>query len=645
MKINARFAVKKALTLIMSVALLASVCFGAGAISESTADSLDMNSDDGLVTVLFTHDLHSHLLPSRAQDGGEFGGYARLMTVIKEQREKYPDAILVDGGDFSMGSLFQTCYTTDALELRMMGQMGYDATILGNHEFDYLPEGLASMLHSAVDSADPLPAILNANYLPPEKGQEGYNDEMYQALENYGVEEYMLLKRGGVYFALFGITGYDSDACAPNSGMIFEDPAVVSQQVVDKAVAQCKELYGVEPVVVCLSHSGTEDGKGEDYDLANSVEGIDLIVSAHTHTTLKEEIKVNDTAIVSAGEYGKYLGVVNLSFDGEKAQLVGYELIPVDENVPEDPEISARVQEFKKNVDETYLAPYGFSFDEVLLNNQYEFDTVKEVGATQHESTLGNLFSDAYKWAAEKALGEEVDIALTATGVIRETIPVGAVTTSDVFNSASLGVGTEGELVKVYVTGKDLKNVFEVDASVQPLMKSAQLFISGAQYSFNTNRMIFNKVDFCTLQRNDGSLQEIDEDKLYSVVTGMYVGQMLGAVEEKSFGLLTVTPRDREGNPIEVKDFANYVIRDEKGNPVKEWYAISSYLRDMDGEMDSRYSSPEGRKVVYSSLSPASLVRNANVFTYVVIGVILLLIAAMVLITVLSVKKAKSKSK
>ena len=79
-------------------------------------------------TILFTHDLHSHLLPSAAEDGGEYGGYARLMTVIQEQKQLYPDAILVDGGDFSMGSLFQTAFATSAIELRMMGAMGYDAT-------------------------------------------------------------------------------------------------------------------------------------------------------------------------------------------------------------------------------------------------------------------------------------------------------------------------------------------------------------------------------------------------------------------------------------------------------------------------------------------------------------------------------------
>ncbi|MBQ2943575.1 MAG: bifunctional metallophosphatase/5'-nucleotidase [Ruminococcus sp.] len=644
MKINLNSFLKSLMAVLMSLLLIMSVCFGAGAIAESTADSAQLDYDGEFVTVLFTHDLHSNFLPVPNEDGGEDGGYARLMTVINKQREKYPDAILVDGGDFSMGSLFQTCFKTDALELRLMGKMGYDVTTLGNHEFDYLPEGLASMLRNAVDSGDKLPQIVDANYLPPEKGQEGYNEEIVNAFDYYGVKKYTIIERGGVYFVVFGITGLDSNDCAPNSGMILEDAAEVSQQVVDEARAECKALYGKEPVVVCLSHSGTSDGKGEDYDLANKVDGIDLIVSAHTHTTLQNAIEVNGTAIVSAGNYGKYLGVAHLSVDSDTPELVGYELIPVDENVEEDMEISQLVQEYKDKVNETYLAPYGFTYDEVILSNSYKFHTVKEVKDKQHESTLGNLFSDAYKAAAEKALSENVDVALTATGVIRGTIPAGEVTVSDVFNAASLGVGTEGELIRVYLTGRDLKNVFEVDASVQPLMKNAQLFVSGARYSFNTNRMIFNKIMESCLVDNEGNVIEIEDDKLYSVVTGMYAGQMLGSVKEKSFGLLTVVARDEEGNPIEIKDFGNYVIRDEKGNTVKEWYAIASYLDEMiNDEMDKRYAETDGRKLVYSSVSPSMMLRNANVFTYVALALILILLFVLVLVIVLITRKIKKK--
>lgn len=602
--------------------------------------SVSAETENSGITILFTHDLHSHLLPSVDEDGGEFGGYARLMTAIREQKEKYPDAVLVDGGDFSMGSLFQTAFPTSAIELRMMGAMGYDVTTFGNHEFDYLPEGLTSMLNVAANCGETVPAIVDANYLPPEKGEEGYNAEMWAALENYGVKDYIILERGGIYFAIFGITGFDSDDCAPNSGMILEDPAETAQKTVDTAISDCKEAYGAEPVVICLSHSGTENGEGEDYELAKAVNGIDVIVSGHTHTTLEEAIQVNDTYIVSAGEYGKNLGVVTLNPD---KTLKNYELISIDENVEEDKETASLVSKFKKTVEIDYLDDYGLSFDEVLVSNKYKFDTVSEVYATQHESTLGNLFSDAYKWAVENATGEEVDIALTASGVIRETIPQGDVTVSDVFNAASLGVGTEGELIAVYITGKDLRNALEVDASVQPLMKAAQLFFSGVEYSFNTNRMIFNKVDTACLVKNDETEEEIEDEKLYRVVTGMYAGQMLGAVKESSFGLLSITPRDKDGNQIEVSELKNYVVYDKEGNPLKEWYAIASYLKDMDGQIAEKYSKTDGRKYVYSSINPINLLNNANKFTYIALVVINVLIIVIALVIVLVVRRRKRK--
>ncbi len=586
--------------------------------------------------VLFTHDLHSHFLPSRDSEGGEFGGYARLATLINEQKKLYPDALLLDGGDFSMGSLFQTGYKELALELRLMGKLGYDATTFGNHEFDYLPEGLASMLRSAKESGDKLPAIVDANYLPSDTNLKA-------AFEDYGVEDYIILERGGIHFVIFGIFGVDSHDCAPNSGIELQDPIETAQKTVDAAVKECKEKYGKDPVVICLSHSGTEDGEpeGEDIDLANGTDGIDLIISGHTHSTLQKPHEVNDTYIVSAGEYGKYLGVAKFDIEDGETELEDYELIPVDESVEDDPEIAALVEGYKQDINENYLAPYGLTFDTVLLNNPYKFDSVDEVYDTQHESTLGNLFADAYKWYVEEVTGEKVDMALTAAGVIRETLYIGDVTVSDVFNAASLGVGTEGELVEVYITGKDLKNALEVDASVQPLMSSAQLFCSGVEYSLNQYRMIFNKVDYARLRRDDGSLEKIENKKLYRVITGMYMGQMLGTVEKTSFGLIKVTPRDKDGNPISQEDLKNYVVKDKEGKPLKEWYAICAYLQEMGGTMDARYEKPDGRKVVYKSLNPIKMLRGANIFTYAAILIIILLLLLIYLIVRLIIKLIK----
>ncbi len=74
------------------------------------------------------------------------GGYARLNRAIKKERERNPNLLLVDAGDFSMGTLFQTIFASHAPQLRILGKMGYDVVTFGNHEFDFRAEGLADSL-------------------------------------------------------------------------------------------------------------------------------------------------------------------------------------------------------------------------------------------------------------------------------------------------------------------------------------------------------------------------------------------------------------------------------------------------------------------------------------------------------------------
>lgn len=628
---------RRMLCLVVLLALALSLSVSQVWAAEGTAEE---------ITILYTHDMHSSFLPKQGENGHSRGGYARLKTLIDGQRQEHPNALVLDGGDFSMGSLFQTAYSTSALELRAMGQMGYDATTFGNHEFDYRASGLAEMLYAAVDSGDPLPALLDANYLPPQG-----DDKTWDALYTYGVQDYMLLERGGVHYVIFGLTGFDSDECAPMSGMVLADPAETAQRVVNEATQKCRDAYGEEPVVICLSHSGTENGKGEDYELAKKVDGIDVIISGHSHTTLEQPIEVNGTYIVSAGENGENLGVLTLEKTTDGVALVDDRLLAVDESVPEDPEMAAWIQQAKGQVEQDYLAKFGMEFDQVLVNNPYAFDTVDQVYATQHESTLGNLLSDAYYWAGNQASQDPVDVALTASGVIRDTFPKGQITVSQVFNAASLGIGADGvpgyPLISVYLTGKDLKNALEVDASVPPLMSAAQLFYSGVSYSFNTNRMIFDKVDNTQLVREGGAAEPIVDDQLYHVVTGLYIGQMLGAVEDTSFGILTVTPRDAQGNPIDMSRLEDYILHDDQGNEVKEWYAIATYLQSMGGEMDPRYGQTDGRKYVYASWNPVSLLKNAGLPTLVAILalmiVVVLLVAVVLLVRKLILRRLRKK--
>lgn len=136
---------KKLCLLILAVFVLVCV-FPVSALGENT-ENMEKNA-----TVLFTHDMHSHLLPVKTEEGGESGGYARLYTLLEKYRNSENSVITVDGGDFSMGSLFQTVYATDAAELRILGKLKYDVITFGNHEFDFRMQGTIDMLNNAAAS-------------------------------------------------------------------------------------------------------------------------------------------------------------------------------------------------------------------------------------------------------------------------------------------------------------------------------------------------------------------------------------------------------------------------------------------------------------------------------------------------------------
>ena len=642
--------------------LLAVLCvLPVGAVAEGCTQ------ETNVTTILFTHDLHSHFLPQLTAEGGESGGYARLKTVIDGERAMNPDALLVDGGDFSIGSLIQTLYTTQAAELRTMGAMGYDAVTIGNHEFDHKGTGFAEMLNSAkaaqqaavelllvdarpLENMDAykerfgpvtpvLPTLLETNYAPADDNPD--RAFIRSAMEDYGVTDCVTLERGGVTYGLFGLMGVDSDECAPTSGFTRTDAA--------KAAKRCVETLKGEgaEIIVCLSHSGTGDSlaSSEDEELAKAVDGIDVIVSGHTHSTLAEPLVVNDTYIVSSGPYCQNLGSLTFSWDdGGEKRLLDYRLIPIDETVAENPEIAGLVEQWKDMVGEVYLARYGLTYDEVLTHSDYDLNT--PASAVQENNGLGTLVSDAFLWADRTLNAAYADsphtVSVTADGVLRANLPAGDLTVAMAFDVLSMGVGEDGTsgfpLVAVYLTGKELKAAMEVDASVTPIMPAAQLYMSGAKYAFNTKRMFFNRVYDAALtdvtfdESGTGNAYEIDDNALYRVVTGMYSAQMLGTVKSKSMGLLSLEPKQANGTPV--TDFADCILYDANGNELKEWYALAAYLEQFgeDGLPD-RYADPaNGCKQVSDSFAPGQLLAGWNGITWAVLGIALLLLALILLL-------------
>lgn len=595
---------KKLFAMTVAVLLLFSVLLGIPAAygqAPETGKTLD---------ILFSHDTHSHLNTFTTvveDEEADIGGFARANTLIKAQRAKDPDTLVIDGGDFSMGTLIQTVFETQAAELRMLGYMGYDVTTFGNHEFDYRSKGLANMLTSARTSGDAVPSIVvcNVDWDAMEaagltEGQQMLKD----AFTAYGVQDYTVVQKGDVRIAVVGVFGKDALSCAPTCELKFKDPV----QAVKATVAEIKANENVD-MIVCVSHSGTWDDpkKSEDELLAKGVPDLDLILSGHTHSRIREPIRHGDTYVVSCGEYGKNLGSLSMAQKADgRWQVTDYQLIPITADIPADVETQEVIDRFMDTVDADYLAQFGYTKDQVLAENDVVFSNLKDLGKVHTEHNLGDLIAD----------------------------------------------GVPGyPLIEVYLTGKELRTAAEIDASVSDFMTTARLYCSGLNFTYNPHRLLLNKVTDVYLVK-DGQRVELQDDKLYRIVADLYSGQMLSAVTDMSYGILSIVPKYADGTPIE--DFED-VILTENGKELKGWDAIARYMasfEDTDGDgignVPDYYSTLHDRKKLEDSRSLSALLKNPNRFTFILLGVILtviLLVVCLVLLLRKLVRKLRRRKK
>ena len=629
---------KSILSVVLTIAMLMLL---AQAVTVKAAD------DTKQIDVLFTHDTHSHLDSFSTIVNGEqkeVGGFAKIKTLINEKKKEDPDTLILDGGDFSMGTLIQTVYDTEAAELRMLGYLGYDVTTFGNHEFDYRSQGLANMLKAAKSSGETLPEIVVCNVDWDSMEKAGLNDgqkQIQSAFETYGVKDYVMVQKGDVKIAVVGVFGKDALECAPTCELSFKDPV----EAVKKTVEEIKKNEEAD-MIACVSHGGTweDESKSEDELLAKAVPDLDLIISGHTHSELQEAIRHGNTYIVSCGEYGRNLGSLSMTQNSDgRWNLSAYELIPVSEDIKADKATQERIDALMDTVDTNYLADFGYTRKEVLAQNDVEFNSLEEMGTEHKELNLGDIMADAYVYAVENSEyydGDPVDVAVVPSGTVRDTYTKGDITVEDVYNSFSLGIGKDGvagyPLINAYLTGKELKLVAEVDASISDFMTTARLYCSGLNFTYNPHRMILNKVTDCYLTRADGERTEIEDDKLYHVVTDLYTGQMLGSVMKMSYGLLSLEPKDKDGNPIEnLEDHA--VMEGDK--ELKAWDAIARYMQsfdDADGDgianVSEYYATTHDRKVVDDSKNILDLVKKPNKFTAIIVCIGLIIIIIIVLI-------------
>ena len=633
---------------ILSMLIVFSV-FGLTSSANETSKTLD---------VLFVHDTHSHLKEFATVEDGEsqvLGGFAKIKTLINEKKAENPDTLILDAGDFSMGTLIQVVFEEEASEIRMLGNLGVEVTTLGNHEFDYRAKGLANMMNNAVASGDALPEMVISNVDWDAMKAAGLTEEqqlLLDAFENYGVKEYVVLEKDGINIAVTGLFGVDCLACVVNPPLLFENPV----EAMKETVAEIQANEDVD-MIVCVSHSGTweDEEKSEDEILAKEVPELDLIISGHTHTKLEEPIQHGDTYIVSAAEYGKYLGSLSMTQKADgRWSMDDYDLITVSEDIPDDAATAEKVGQLMDMVDSKYLEQFGYTKDQVLCTNEIDFAPQSDTSEKHTELNLGSIIADSYTYAAEQILGADtVAMSVAPSGTIRDSYAKGEITTEHVFNSFSLGIGRDEipgyPLIGIYLTGTELKMAAEIDSSISDLMTTARLYTDGLYWHYNPNRMILNKATDVFLVNNQEERVELEDDTLYLVVTDFYTSQMLGGVTELSMGLLSIVPKFADGTPVENYEDAIIMKGDQE---LKAWVAIADYMssfEDTDGDgignVPAKYGTLEGRKVVEDSKNIIDLVKNPNKFFFMIIGVVLLLLAIVAGIVVLIVKVVKKIKK
>lgn len=626
-----RIILRLSLWALFSFTLCGSLCFGRS------------------LTLVHTNDLHSHLqgfgpeldyTPLTPKDDQTLGGVARIGALIKGIRSSRSNPVLVvDAGDFTMGTLFHTISRELGAELRLLKAIGYDAVTLGNHEFDLKPSGLAAILRAA-RFWGPMPRVLAANVVFDDS--DPADDELQKAFGEIGVVPSEVVDLQGVRVGLFGLMGRRAAQVAPFARPVrFADPA----EAAALQVRRLREKEGVD-LVVCLAHLGiSEQGKGESEELARKVPGIDVIVDGHTHTLLEKPILVGKTLIVQAGSYGRHVGVLDLILDGARVQQTKYELLTVDDSTPGDPDLQAQVEVLKREVEERFLSKRGLKYHEALAKVDFPLHD-QPMG----DSNLGDLVSDAIRWALDRygadqgSKSRKTDFAVESGGLLRDSILPGrrgVLALCDLFRAFPLGFGPDGELgyplLALYLTASEIKKALEVHATVAPMKGSDyKLRVSGLRFSHNPNRVPFDRVIQVWIEGPDGNLTPLDTSSknstLYRVGVNLYNASFLKIIGGFTYGILDIKPKDSLGRPL--LDLKEALVDRDPSVPgvqeLKEWEALVEFLKhfpDADGDgladVPSRYASPQRREASFPSWNPTLLFRNAGWASWAALGVLL----------------------
>ncbi len=468
------------------------------------------------LTILHTNDFHARI--DEFDVGGAtcttatncIGGYSRLATLVDGIRAETPNVLLVDAGDQFQGTLYYNLFKSEVVA-QMMNTVGYDAMTVGNHEFDDGPAELG-MLASRTD----FPIVSTNLDVSAEPALAG------------SLVPYTIVGRGGQDVAILGVTTTElPDISSPGKNVVVDDPVASVQATVDKLEGQ-----GIDKFVL-LSHLGYE----VDKTLAAAVSGVDVIVGGHSHTflynpttaqtftppnlaltpagaypTIIESAAEEPVLVVTAFEWGKFLGRLNVKFDVDGI-IVGYDGNPiyVSNTIAKDPGI------------ETMLAPYRADVNALMTQKVGEITVDAPLSVSGKricrlgECLLGNLVTDTMLWQVNTMGGGDYQIAVTNGGGLRAALLAGDVTFGGVMGVLPFG----NTIATMGLKGQDLLAALEHSVRLYPAENGGFLQVSGMRYTFDPALAAGSRIVSAEV-RKGATWEAIQPNTIYKVVTNNF---------------------------------------------------------------------------------------------------------------------------
>ena len=443
-------------------------------------------NDVKVVAVFATADIHGNYIPYKSSDGKfEIGSVARIKTVMDEVRTAIgkDNVIYVDGGDSPYNTTLANV-TLGKVSIDALNALGLDATVLGNHDFDYSLKNLLSLRDRASY------AMLSANT----KFREG---KTYEGEKTYPFGDYITIEAAGLKFGIFGVT----DDKSAETTLYTNTRDIEWDDDLTKATELVTKLKGEETcdVVVALSHLHSKNTK-----LVTDNKAVDISIGGGNDIAGRPTI-VNDTQyLINPSKHGEALNQINVVVYGGKMTGVVYNQIFLTDAYKENAEVKALIDGYNAEVSKALEEVVGYSAQNLEWSTQL---------VRGQNSPIANLVTDAL---LDFFADYDPDICLVNGGGMRSSIPEGEVTLK-VCNSV---LPFDNDMMLVEAPGSAILAALENGVSALPSLHGKFAQPAGITYTADLTKEAGKRVSDVTLK--DGT--KLDPNKRYKVVINSFIG-------------------------------------------------------------------------------------------------------------------------